>query len=605
MAKEEVFTQIEAYCKKYGEQLDKVETGLEYFAIHLIAQEKDFTEFLIGGESPDEVDLSEYRCAGSNDLKIDGIIYSEDLKSVAIIQAAHRSKYSTDIEDKASGFFNSLENWINPELVNTGNQRVQELIIDSGLNPSEQYVALYFFTTLPIGTDSGGKLLTIASNAQQKYAAMGWNVDCKVLGLAEIADKYIELRNIRDYGLAGPVTFKIQKDFFFEIKDPLKVLVCGIKAGAIADIYNQKEVKNKLFNQNIRLPLSSSKINSEISKTATDPEKSKNFFYFNNGITATCSSYQMNDNEITVSDFQVVNGAQTVSALARSVGSGSAVKKPTNAVVLFRLIETGEQLSRKSDLADNITRYQNTQNVVRESDFFSNEPFQLWLSKNLPEQLSNKGIIPGFYYQHKRGFKPSSKTGESITIEKLAQLRHAIYHGPAVSYNSPRLFWDSSEPHYWQAFGSKGSPCSIWSQDEMSEIGWAIAVNIFIGRIAKDLKSTSRKDGIKSDEATYLAYLSRYVTSVVFKITSILISQKKCPKFAELIANRTTYNTYCEPILTEVRKLLIADMKSVYGIQGNSRLAFARDVPKFEELVQTILTMVQSGLIVFKNPTSH
>ena len=137
------------------------------------------------------------------------------------------------------------------------------------------------------------------------------------------------------------------------------------------------------------------------------------------------------------------------------------------------------------------------------------------------------------------------------------------------------------------------------------EIGWAIAVNIFIGRIAKDLKSTSRKDGIKSDEATYLAYLSRYVTSVVFKITSILISQKKCPKFAELIANRTTYNTYCEPILTEVRKLLIADMKSVYGIQGNSRLAFARDVPKFEELVQTILTMVQSGLIVFKNPTSH
>jgi hypothetical protein len=300
-----------------------------------------------------------------------------------------------------------------------------------------------------------------------------------------------------------------------------------------------------------------------------------------------------------------VNGAQTVSALARSVGSGSAVKKPTNAVVLFRLIETGEQLSRKSDLADNITRYQNTQNVVRESDFFSNEPFQLWLSKSLPEQLSNKGIIPGFYYQHKRGFKPSSKTGESITIEKLAQLRHAIYYGPAVSYNSPRLFWDSSEPHYWQAFGSKGIPCTIWSQEEMNEIGWAIAVNIFVGRVAKDLKSKSRKDGLKSDESTYLAYLSRYVTSVVFKIIAALISRKQVPQFSELIANKTTYTMYCEPILTEVRKLLITDMKSVYGIQGNSRLAFARDVSKYEELVQTILTMVQSGLIEFKNPTSH
>ena len=313
----------------------------------------------------------------------------------------------------------------------------------------------------------------------------------------------------------------------------------------------------------------------------------------------------MVENEITVSDFQVVNGAQTVSALARSVGSGSAVKKSTNAVVLFRLIQTGEQISRKSELADNITRYQNTQNVVRESDFFSNELFQLWLTKNLPEQLSNKGIIPGFYYQHKRGYKPNSRTGEAITIEKLAQLRHSIYYGPAISYNSPRLFWDSNEPHYWQAFGSKGLACTIWNQEEMSEIGWAIAVNIAIGKIAKELKSKSRKEGIKSDEATYLAYLSRYVTSVVFKIIATLVKQNKCPKFSELIANKTTYNIYCEPILTEVRKLLIADMKSVYGLQGNSRLAFARDIPKFEELVQTILTMVQSGLITFNKPGTN
>ena len=142
MAKDEVFAQIEAYCKKYGEQLDKVETGLEYFALHLIAQEKDFTEYLIGGDDPEEVDLSEYRCAGSNDLKIDGLLYSEDLKSVAVIQAAHRSKYSTDLDDKASGFFNSLENWIDADVVHSGNQRVQELIIDSGLNPADQYIAM-------------------------------------------------------------------------------------------------------------------------------------------------------------------------------------------------------------------------------------------------------------------------------------------------------------------------------------------------------------------------------------------------------------------------------------------------------------------------------
>jgi hypothetical protein len=91
----------------------------------------------------------------------------------------------------------------------------------------------------------------------------------------------------------------------------------------------------------------------------------------------------------------------------------------------------------------------------------------------------------------------------------------------------------------------------------------------------------------------------------VFKIIATLVKQNKCPKFSELIANKTTYNIYCEPILTEVRKLLIADMKSVYGLQGNSRLAFARDIPKFDELVQNVLTMVQSGLITFNKPGSN
>jgi hypothetical protein len=46
-------------------------------------------------------------------------------------------------------------------------------------------------------------------------------------------------------------------------------------------------------------------------------------------------------------------------------------------------------------------------------------------------------------------------------------------------------------------------------------------------------------------------------------------------------------------------------MKSVYGLQGNSRLAFARDIPKFDELVQNVLTMVQSGLITFNKPGSN
>ena len=596
MKKEELYSVIESYCIKYNEKKENIENGLEYLALHLIAQQKEFTEFYIEGNDPFDVDLSDSRCAGSDDLRIDGLLVSEDGNHVAIIQAAHRAKYGKELDDKAAGFFNSLEDWIDNRKLAKGNLKVQSLLRDADLDPSSQELTLYFFTTLPIGSDATQSLHNVASNAKDKYLAKGWNVDCQVLGAAEITEKHIELGNVRDYGLPIPLKFKIQKEIFFEIKEPLKVLVCGIKANQIADIYNNREVKNRLFNQNIRLPLQT-KINQDISKTATDPEQAPNFFYYNNGITATCSEYTLEGNEITAQHLQVVNGAQTVMSLARSVGGGGAVKKSTEAVVLFRLIETGESNSKKSELADNITRYQNTQNVVKESDFFSNDPFQIWLSKNLSQQLSNRGMVPPFYYQYKRGYKPSSATGEPITIEKLAQLRHAIYYGPSVSYNGPKVYWDRNANYYWQAFGSAGVECSIWNQQELDEIGWALATYLNIIKIGKTAKKENKAKGITTEEATYLTYLSRYVTSIAFQVTNSLVKAKEIPNFGELISSKSIYAQYSEPIIKDIRRMLTVKIKDMYGLGGNSRLYLARDIKAFDNFVSSTVESINSGLI--------
>lgn len=599
MAKDELMTQIEFYCRKYQEPLDKVENGLEYFLLHLIAQERDYVDFVLAGKDPNEADLSIYRCAGKDDLRIDGLLYNEELSSVAIIQCAHRAKYGRDVDEKAIAFFKSLGDWINPDIVETGNSEVQDLLIDCALNPFSQKITLYFATTLSVNSDNAKGLLRAAEEAQKQYQEKGYEVECQVLGSAELIAKHTELSNTRDFGLAEKVQFEIQEDFHFLVEEPLRSIVCAIRASALADIYNRKDIKNKLFNQNIRLGITS-KINSAISKTATDPEESKNFFYYNNGITATCSEFELDGNRISASNLQVVNGAQTVSALARSVGGGGgAIKKSTNAVVLFRLIETGEQKSRKNYLADNITRYQNTQNPVRESDFFSNEPFQLWLSANLPQELSNRGVVPGFYYQHKRGYKPSSRSGEALTLEKLAQLRHAMYYGPAVSYNSPRLFWDISEPQYWQAFGVEGKECTAWDDSQMSEVGWGIATYLKLLSDAKSLGNRVRRESIKNEESKYLAYLSRYLTAAVFQVLNQLHGQKAIPDFKELISSKTIYDKFCSPIVVEMRKQLMQEMQTAYVKAGVSRLAVARDVPQFDAMVGRVLEMIDSGLVQF------
>jgi hypothetical protein len=308
MAKDALMTQIEYYCKKYHEPMDRFEHGLEYFSLHLIAQEREYVDFILGGKEPTEVDLSQFRCAGKDDLKIDGLLYSEELGYVTIIQSAHRTKYSKELEDKATGFFRNLTKWIDPEYVATGNSEVQDLLIDCGLDPSKQKIILCFTTTQAANSDNAKGLIAAAEESEIDYLARGWNVECQVLGAAELVAKHTELANTRNYGLPHSVSFEIQTDLSFTVEEPLRSIVCAIKASALADIYNKKDIKNKLFNQNIRLAITS-KINSAISKTAIDPQESQNFFYYNNGITATCSEFEKVGNRITARNLQVVNGA--------------------------------------------------------------------------------------------------------------------------------------------------------------------------------------------------------------------------------------------------------------------------------------------------------
>ena len=263
------------------------------------------------------------------------------------------------------------------------------------------------------------------------------------------------------------ISFKVSTDFTFEFAGSQRVLVTAIKGNAIADIYHQSGVKSLLFNSNIRLALSSGKINPRIVETVKSVDEAGNFFYYNNGITATCSGYVMDaDGTITAEHFQVVNGAQTVNALQRALFKS----KNPDVYVLLRLIETDELGKRKDDFAEKITRYQNTQNPVKESDFYSNDDFQIYLRDNLSKTLSGKAACSTFWYCHKRGYVPSAKAGVRIGLEELGMLRHAALWKPMVSYGSPKQLWDGSDGDrgYWEAFGRDGEQCTLSTRIESS-----------------------------------------------------------------------------------------------------------------------------------------
>ena len=129
----------------------------------------------------------------------------------------------------------------------------------------------------------------------------------------------------------------------------------------------------KLFEQNVRTFLQfRGNVNKGLRNTIE--WKPEMFFAYNNGITATASSVEFYEsgNIKKISNFQIVNGGQTTSAIY-------AAKKVSNldvskVAVQMKLSVVKEQ-DNQDEFVSKVAEYANTQNKINNSDFFSNSPF--------------------------------------------------------------------------------------------------------------------------------------------------------------------------------------------------------------------------------------
>jgi hypothetical protein len=147
-----------------------------------------------------------------------------------------------------------------------------------------------------------------------------------------------------------------------------------IPGEVLADIYIRRG--SRLLEGNVRTFLGrSGKVNKGIAATvAKEPRK---FFAFNNGIAATASEVitaRRVDGSVIVTsatDLQIVNGAQTTASLALAARdktlAGGTVFVPMKLSVVTPIVA--------SDLIPFISRFANSQNGVRPSDFFANHAF--------------------------------------------------------------------------------------------------------------------------------------------------------------------------------------------------------------------------------------
>ncbi|WP_326760313.1 AIPR family protein [Streptomyces phaeochromogenes] len=572
----------EQYAAKYGYSPANLEHGLEAYAAHVFAQENGF-DALLEGELTAKADLSEY-IFRKNDLGIDAFLEDPTNKKIILLQAAWRSKRLE--EDKVASFFDSPSRITSVDYLTTGDDQVQELLADLRQKMADGYeLQLKFVTNINVADKERLQELTEARNTT--YEESDQAVVCELYGSAELMQRDRELQSAVRGGHVTSVEFSLQNGKFIELLEPYRTVIAVIKANELVDLYRRRDVGSKLFNLNIRLPLTSLKVNPKMVETAISDEEGPHFFYYNNGVAAVCSQYALVGNKLTAHRLQIINGAQTVSALAKA-----RRRSPNSDVyVLFRLTETSEQYG--GAFTENIIRYNNTQNPVKVSDFFSNDEIQIWIRDNLPK-LSGKGPVPAFYYVHKSGYKPKGASGRGIKIEQLAGIRHAFLYGPVVSYREPAQFFDRSL-RYWEAFGVDGKAVDNWRPEEVAQAVAAITIHQRIQGLGKELRGKEATRNLA--EAKYLYRLARYVTGMV-AVGLEAVRSDSFNDYQTLIASSPTFDKYVDPIIREARGVLRHEWRRIQenraGVQVEYNLA--RDdklwVRLSDTLKESVLTEV-------------
>lgn len=202
------------------------------------------------------------------------------------------------------------------------------------------------------------------------------------------------------------------------------------------EIFNA-DIEESLFDDNVRVYLKQrTNINKNIKKTALDEEERANIFFYNNGVTITCDEilYQgKRSPTITLKNFQIVNGGQTIHALRNAFDEDQSGFE--DITILCRVYQTNN-----NDFKSKISEYTNSQNPVKDRDIRSIDLVQIKLGEDF-KQL-------GYFYERKRGQYENEDKFKRVDSEKLGQALMAFnLEMPAEAKDKKRIIFGDKYEH--------------------------------------------------------------------------------------------------------------------------------------------------------------
>jgi len=427
-------------------------------------------------DDPEEID--DYIVDGPSDGGVD-FIYPADGR-VLIVQAKFRSP---DKHEEAEDFthfcevIGRLHDAYNKKL--KLNRKIVEALVE--IDWEADYFDLHYITTgrvsdtLRTRAEKGPTPVKGLTDFEERTELAIFNEEDlnvrlrEALSAGEILDQEVEIKFAPNPDGVPWICFQSESG---------RELYVGEATGSqLAEMYRQ--YKYKLFAMNIRDYVGESSTNKGIVESAT--EQPHEFVFFNNGISAVATEIEPDteNNVLRCRRFSIINGAQTVRSLTKAQVKDN---KPLRDVrVMLRVMNFA--LGKDSDFLSDVTRFNNTQNSVKISDFRSNDPVQKDLHRRFAD-LSRGGKT--YIYKNKRS-RESAGTKIPIGMEEFAKTVHAFRYGPDDMYGGTRFLFDvSAKGGYSKVFGE---PVSHLNDEEFK----LLAGNYFLCEYVTDLWKEKRE----------------------------------------------------------------------------------------------------------------
>jgi AIPR protein len=442
---------------------------------------------------------------GGKDNGIDAILYDKRERILYLVQSKWKHNGSGSFERGDLQKFICGVKDLSNERFDRFNKKIQAKAdeVDEALNNSDTKIILILAYT---GQDS----LSLEVKQDLDDFVRETNDATDLMFVKVFDQKYIYYAVAQ--GTKGlPIDIEVMLYDWGQTREPYQSFYGQVCVAELAEWW--EKFNTKLFTPNIRTYLGETDVNNGIIETLKiSPEK---FWYYNNGVTALCSSIRKkaiggssrDSGVFECKDIRIVNGAQTVGSVARAFTLYPDLVQQAKVSIRFISLENCPE-----DFDREVTRSNNTQNRIDRRDFIALDPEQ--------ERIRNELRLEGITYVYKSGeiAQPKEKAFEveEATLARACSLNDVKYNVQAKGKISK--LWDDIEKSPYKALFNGGvTGPSLWRI-------------VQVMRIINEELETKKLERKKDKEHLYIVHGNLFIAHVTFK----LIPESLIRKFGAL-----------------------------------------------------------------------